>query len=747
MTQDKEAPAAAGTRRNQFGTFAGVFTPSILTILGVIMFLRAGYVIGQSGIRNALLILLIAESITLLTALSMAAIATNLQVKGGGAYFMISRTLGAQFGGSIGLALYLAQALSVPFYVLGFTEAVTTSFPAAAPFFPSIALGTAGLLFLLNMFGAGWALKAQFLVMTLLGLSIVVFLGGAVLNFDGATFAANWEPGTTAPSIGFWVILALYFPAVTGILAGINMSGDLKDPPRALVRGTLGAIAVGFAVYAAQMLLCGGAQAREDLIARPYEMLLHQALFGAAFLVIGGVFAATLSSALGSFMGAPRVLQALARDRLFPGLSPFGRGTAKGDEPREALWLTLAITAAVIVPASGEDARASFDMVATIVTMFFLCTYGMINLAAFVESFGRNPSFRPRFRYYHWTASLLGAVLCLGIMVLIHAAAALAAVVMIAALYVFISRRVYEAGFGDARRGFVYALVLRNLRRLRLMPTSPKNWRPSILVLAGTPRNGLPLIRCGTLLEADMGLVTAADILVGDPAKMMPRRDAAHAQMERLLEEHDLNAFAEVIVTGDLDEGIRVLTQAHSIGPIKPNTVVMGWPHEEERVQPFFEHLRAIRGLGKSVVCLLNEHPVPGWNPAGRIDVWWRGKENGSLMLILAHLVTRNWEWRRAAIRINRLVASEDGLAPAREAMHTLAAAGRIDAEVTVIASRDPFPAVFRRHSRDASLVFLGFQPPPPEDAQTVRDHFEHLVEGMPPSLLVSSSGDADLLV
>ncbi|MHC4324108.1 MAG: amino acid permease, partial [Planctomycetota bacterium] len=386
---------------NQFSTFAGVFTPSILTILGVIMFLRAGYVVGETGILNTIIILCIAEIITLLTAISMSAIATNTPVAGGGAYFLISRALGPQFGGAIGLALFMAQALSVPFYVLGFTNSLVASFPSLSSWFVPIALGTAAILFTVNLISSGLAIRVQYIVMTMLVLAIVSFLGGALLLFDPELFQANLSSSYTKPGIGFWTVFAIYFPAVTGILAGVNMSGDLKDPARSLVRGTMAAVAVGFIVYLLEIILCGGSQQRGDLLAQPFEMLVRNALWGTGFLVMGGVFSATISSAVGSFLGAPRVLQALARDRIFPILGIFGRGSKGKDEPRYGLVLTLGLTIGVILLLGGGDSMAAFDMVAAIVSMFFLCTYGMINFAAFVESFGANPSFRPRFKFYH----------------------------------------------------------------------------------------------------------------------------------------------------------------------------------------------------------------------------------------------------------------------------------------------------------------------------------------------------------
>lgn len=730
---------------NQFSTFAGVFTPSILTILGVIMFLRAGYVVGQAGIVNTILILCAAEAISLLTAISMSAIATNTPVAGGGAYFLISRALGPQFGGAIGLALFLAQALSVPFYILGFTNSLVASFPSLSEWFVPIALGTAAILFTVNIISSGLAIRVQYIVMTLLGLAIVSFLGGALLLFDPALLQANLGSSYTKPTISYWTVFAIYFPAVTGILAGINMSGDLKDPARSLVRGTLAAIGVGFVIYLLEILLCGGSQQRDDLVARPFEMLVKNALWGTGFLVMGGVFAATISSAVGSFLGAPRVLQALARDRIFPILGIFGRGSKEKDEPRFGLVLTLGLTLGVILLLGGGDSMAAFDMIAAVVTMFFLCTYGMINLAAFVESFSANPSFRPRFRFYHWTTSILGFVACFVVMLLIDALAAIVAILVIAGIYVYLSRRVFRSAFGDARLGFQYALVVRALQKLRQMTPHAKNWRPTFLVLAGNTQTHMTLIKYAVWMEGGRGLVTAAQVISGDLETFAARVESLRTAMDTFLRNNRLAVFPEVVFAENVDEGIRTLVQAHSIGPLKPNTVLFGWPRSAERAEMMFHHISSIAAMGKSVVVVADKGLPTEHRRRHRIDIWWRGQQNGSLMATLAYLLAQNWEWRNSYIRILRVIGDAAGRDSSRQAIRKLVEAARIRAVTRLIVSTEPFSDVFRSHSAKADVIFLGFQPSKEESAGHLYGRLSDLLSDMPTTILVHSSGEADL--
>ena len=736
---------------NQFGTFGGVFTPSILTILGVVMFMIMGRVTGQAGIFQAVMILLIAKTITFLTGLSISAISTNTRVEGGGAYFLISRSLGPEFGASIGLALFLAQALSVPFYVLGFVGALTTTQPQLQPYFVPIGMGVSVALFVLNYVGSSWALRAQYIILAALVGSIIAYMGGGLLNFEVATFNANWSSGYTSPDMNFWAIFAVFFPAVTGIMAGVNMSGDLKDPAHSIPRGTLMAILVGGVIYLLQILVMGGALERETLIDKPYESLLASALFGMDWLVVAGVYAATISSAIGSMMGAPRILQALARDRIFPVLAPFARGTEVGDEPRNGLWLTLGMTFGVLLIAGNGEGGGGLEAVASVLTMFFLFTYGMTNAAAFIEQLSRNPSFRPRFRYFHWVTALLGGLGCFGAAFLINPLAALGALIAIGIIFFYISRRVLETAFGDARRGFVYERVRVNLKKLSKQSVHPKNWRPTTLVLSGNPASRLTLTRFAGWLAGGSGIVTLANIIVGDVHEKLPERKDMLDALKVYIETNALDAYADVHISPNFESGLAALLQSHSIGPLKPNMLMFGWPSNPERAETFGRHLRMATQLEMSQVILFDRGiPQKEQEREMRIDVWWRGLENGSLMVLLAHLLIGNLRWRTAKIRLIHQSTEDEveQLGELREALDAIIAAARLDCEVLILApSSEPFTHIIHTHSADADAVFLGFRPPADDAAaQALHAFYTEACAGLPTTLLIHSSGDADLL-
>ncbi|MBN1306927.1 MAG: hypothetical protein JXA18_03355, partial [Chitinispirillaceae bacterium] len=432
--------SASTSEPAKFSTFGGVFTPSILTIIGVIIFMRANFVLGHAGVVQAVIILGIGTLITTLTGFSISAIATNTDVKGGGAYYLISRTLGPEFGGTIGLSLFLAQALSVPFYILGFTEAVVRTVSFFRPHFAVITFTTLAILFFVTFKGAGWAIKTQYVIMAILGVSIFAFLGGGALRFNHALLAENMKPMPQSP-FSFWQLFAIYFPAVTGIMAGVNMSGDLKNPSRSIPLGTFAAIGAGMLIYGAQILLCGGSVPRAMLTDKPYQSLMNLVPLHMGILVTFGVFAATLSSALGSLLGAPRVLQSLGADRLLKPANKFA-ALSRGGEPRSALYMTMVVATVVLYFARNGGEGGALNLVAGVVTMLFLWTYGITNLAAFVESFSRNPSFRPRFKLFHWSSALVGAIASFTASFLIDAVAALGACAFVVLLFLYVRKTV-----------------------------------------------------------------------------------------------------------------------------------------------------------------------------------------------------------------------------------------------------------------------------------------------------------------
>ncbi|MCZ6672068.1 MAG: hypothetical protein O7C75_03935 [Verrucomicrobia bacterium] len=421
---DTETTKSPPKEPSKYGTFSGVFVPNVLTILGVILFMRSGWVVGQAGVYNTLIILLIANTISLLTALSLSAIATNTKVGGGGAYFLISRSLGLEIGGSIGVPLFLAQAVSVAFYIIGFTESLTA-------FFPEMDTRLIAMCTLVIIFGVSWvssdlAIKAQNLILIVLVLSLLSFFFGFK---PGNFLSENWS-ASYAPGFDFWMVFAIFFPAVTGVMAGASMSGDLKDPSKSIPKGTLWAVIITFIVYAGQILWLGKSAPRADLVG---NALVMEEISAFGPLIYAGLWAATISSAIASLLGAPRTLQALAMDGVFPRF--LAKKSGPKGEPRMALIVSGLLAAACII-------LGDLNLIAPIISMFFLATYGMVNLVAGIERWVANPSFRPTFKV-RGIFSIAGAAGCMFVMFLWNPWASIAAAALMLGLYVFLTTRQY----------------------------------------------------------------------------------------------------------------------------------------------------------------------------------------------------------------------------------------------------------------------------------------------------------------
>lgn len=718
--------APSGTATARFGTFAGVFTPNVLTILGIILFLRTGWVVGQAGLLGALAIILLANSISLLTGLSLSSIATSMQVKAGGNYYLISRSLGLEIGGAIGIPLYLSQAISVAFYIIGFVEAMS-AVPWLGTLDPQILATSVALLFVgIAYVGADFALKIQFGILAILVAALLSFFAGGWGSIDSPTLAASYTDG-----VSFWVVFAVFFPAVTGIEVGISLSGDLKDPSRSIPRGTIASIlvtavvyvlaAVWFATHADPMTLIQNTAAMSEIALVPV-------------LILGGVAASTLSSALGSVLAAPRTLEAVSTDRVVPRWMANRMGSPT--EPRAAVLLTGAVAVGVIW--AGD-----LDVVAPIITMFFLNTYGMVNLVAAIEKAVGNPSFRPTFSVPVLVPAL-GALGCYGAMFLINAPATVAAIVVTYGIYFLLRRRALAGTWGDVRSGVWTSLArfaLLNLEKRR-GTDDPRNWRPNLMVFTGQPHNRERLVAMSTWLSLGRGIVTFSQLITGkveDPNK--PRlREQAQERIRAYIRERGMNAFAEAQIVPDFASGAVAVSQAHGIGRLEANTVLMGWSRSAAGRALLLRVQRDLADLGKSVLFLHMDEPR-GFGERRLIQVWWGGRGgNGDLMILLAHLIDRHRDWDGASLRVMRMVGRPEAIESVREDTERLLEEVRVDAEVRVILREDkgrPFTDVLAEHSAEADLTVLGMQRPEARDAEAYGEGLHALVEAAGTTLLV----------
>ena len=697
------------------------------------MFLRFGYVVGNTGLLWAMAILLTAKAITVLTTLSLSAIATNTRVKGGGAYYLISRSLGVEFGGSIGIVFYLAQAISVAMYVIGFTEALVAILGDSIHF-KAVAMATNIVVFACVYVGAGWTIKVQYFILALLAGSLVSFFLGAVSEFRWDQVASNL--GTSfAEGESVYTMFALFFPAVTGIMAGANMSGDLRNPGKSIPAGTLWSIGVTAIIYSAMAFLLAGSRTSGELVS---NNLIVSSVSRWPMLISAGVFAATLSSALGSMMGAPRILQALSKDDIFPSLQMFGIGSGRNAEPRRATIVTFAISTVFVL-------FGDLNSIAPLITMAFMITYGTINLATFVEGITRNPSYRPTFQYSHWITSALGTVGCAGVMLLMNWQSAFVSTLLMAAVYLFIYRKRLESQWGDVQSGLFFQRTRKNLIKLEQKMYHPKNWRPIILTMSGGGWNRPNLAILGHWLTSSYGILNLGQVIQGDVEERIDRIVNQEEILERFIIEHKLDAFPNIVAAPSVTEGIKYLIQCSGLGALRPNTILLGWP-SIDTAKSLVSTLRLISSLKRNVLIakLRQNEDELRFCPAGTIDVWWRGRQNGELMLLLGHLLKQNPEWRHHKIRLMRVVSDKAAHADVLNHLNTLATQSRINVTTKVVVSDAPQQAIVD-HSADTAISILGFGMPSAGEELAFFHNMEKLTRALPRVVLVNSIGNMKL--
>ncbi len=712
-----------------FGTFKGVYTPSILTILGVIMYLRFPWVLGSVGLPQTLLIVTLSVAITALTGLSISAMATNMKVGGGGAYYMISRTLGLEVGAAVGLPLFLAQALGIAFYTVGFTELAVSYFPAVSPTVISVA--TLMVLTVLAYVSADLALRTQFIILILLGASLVsLFLGGPPASTAGPV-------GEAVPAAAFWVTFAVFFPAVTGIEAGLGMSGDLKDPARSLPRGTLLAVATGLAIYLAIPIFLAEVVTDRNILLSDSLIITKVAKW--PILVVLGILGASLSSAMGALLGAPRTLQSLAQDAVLPRV--LGRGYGEGKDPRIATVIAFVI--ALLGVLLGD-----LNAIAPILSMFFLTSYAVLNLSAGLEALIGGPAWRPTFRI-PWWVSIAGFVACVSAMLMIDAGATFVALFVTGLVYHAVKRRALKAQWGDLRYGVLVLVARLAIEALARRRPDARSWNPNVLVLSGAPSTRWHLVVMGRALAGDSGLLTVAAVLPADNGES-GRSEALTASIEQYLDSHKVAALVRVESDPDVPAALMALVKSYGFGPLVPNTVLLGQAAAPADPIRHAELLTAIQRRRCNLVVLHEGTSLPALRQARRIDIWWRGhRGNIGLMLALAFLLKKHEVWEAADVVVWRIVDVEQAVRAAAAELEEILGDARFPVRVQVVAdSGDAFRTI-RANSAQADLLFLGLRPRgADEEAAAYAGYYASMVtltEGLPPTALVTAGEEVDL--
>ena len=715
----------------KFGTFLGVYTPSILTILGLVMYLRFGWVLGNVGLGFTLLIVVLASSITFITALSASAIATNMSVGVGGEYYMISRSLGLELGGAIGIPLYLCRTLSITFYSFGLAEAIGMFVPGepSAKMIQLIAVIIIVGITILSGKSASLVLKLQIPIMIAVGISILALLIGAL---TGSSQTPEMTATLRTAPKGFWYVFAVFFPAVTGFTAGIGMSGDLKDPRKSIPKGTLLAVATGLLIYLFIPLILAFTDkiSPEGLANGGVETWSKIAILG-SLLIVPGIFGAILSSAFGSVLGGPRVLQSLAQDRLAPS---FLAKLSKTGQPTISTWISGII--ALVAVALGD-----LNTVAEFVTILFLTLYVIINFSAALESLTGDASYRPKIKV-PWFISLLGSIGAIIVMFLISPVACILAIGFEIILFLVLRKRSMQKEWGDVRAGFWGTLARFALLKLKKHANDPRNWRPNILVFAGDVKKRLQLVQLANFFNQRRGILTVCNMIIGNLKNDEINIKKEIEKMNETLDQAGILAFNEVNVVSQFESGTINITQANGIAGLHSNTIMLGWSDKRKRMISTLKTIRTISGLQKSSL-LVRINELSKISGRDRMDIWWRGKHsNGDLMLLLAHLLSLNDEWKNAKIIIHTIILREEDREFMMKNVQDMIDEVRIKAEPKIIIKPQDksVTEVIHENSRSANLVFMGLKLPLEGEEKDYVTRLEELSDGLKTTVFVRNA-------
>ncbi|MCB1175388.1 MAG: hypothetical protein KDK39_17570 [Leptospiraceae bacterium] len=675
----------------RFGTFAGVFTPSILTILGVIMYLRLPWITGQAGLWMTLLIILVAHIISITTGLSVASIATDKKIHAGGIYYIISRSLGLSIGGTLGLALFIGMSFGTSLYLIGFSESLLSYLGLAADlnqirWTASLALAAVAVITLIS---TNLAIKTQYIILVTIGLSLVSVFGWALQNPPLQTTALAWQQR----EFDFGELFGIFFPAVTGFTAGVAMSGDLKDPRNSIPIGTLSAILFGLLVYVSLTVFLSLYVPLTELSSNP---AILNSIAWSNEILLGGIWGATLSSAMGSVLGAPRILQATAHDGITPRILGLGFGPDR--EPRIALLVCLIIAEAGIL--IGE-----LDIIARIVSMFFIMSYGFINISCFVESWV-SPDFRPDFKIPR-SVSLIGILTCIIVMIQLDILAMFGAILVMTLVFVHLKRRQLVLDRGDAWEGFWAQLVQNGLYILNRNSIHQRNWRPNMILFSGGADARPELVRLADALVHNRGIVSNFDLKETSKDRFLPRHQ------EVVLSDSDdwRGIFTRRIECRDIYTTMEQIARFHGISGAEPNTVLLGHARSLGKAERFARLVQSFAELDYNVL-LFDQSRVRKLSAKRSIDVWWSGQGNNvSLGLALLRFLDSAAEWQDAEKRFLAIGSEERQLPLLQHTLqHTLLEA-RLSGSVKVIFnprnSRN-FKDIIIENSSQTDLVLLG---------------------------------------
>jgi amino acid transporter len=635
---------AKSIKKKTFGTMAGVFTPTTLTILGVIMYIRQPWVVGNAGVIGALIITLLAVVITFTTALSLSSITTNVRIGSGGAFSLISQSLGLEIGGAIGIPFYFAQAIAVAMYIFGFREGLQTLIPAINPFILDIGIFT--LVMTIAFISTSFAFKIQYVILGILVLSLISIYGSLFvndLNYDLQWFGTY--PGSVENNFSgssFWIVFAVFFPAVTGVMAGANMSGDLTNPRKSIPVGTISSVIITTIIYVS-LIFVAAVIATPDELAKNYNVFIDKALFGP--IVLAGLLGATLSSALGSFVGAPRILLALGEKNILPKSHLWSKLSKRG-EPVNSMLITAVI---VLIGISLRN----LNTIAPILTMFFMITYAMVNVVALVEQTLGLPSYRPTLKI-PLIVPAIGALGSIAIMFVMNVLIALFSLVFIVLFYLYLVKMNIKSAAGDSRSGLFTALAewaTKKTNSLR-QEKEVRSWRPDLLMPITMPKE---LRSSFKLIHSIIYPKGSIKILAFRNENKMEQRNIENFLRNAVnkFKESELSVSYTTIDNADFNTTVNVSMQSLNAAFFKPN-IIFGSIDPSTANLAYYDKLIVdskknnfglIMYIPYSTASLAIEKNINLWMT--NIPVDWKETfdvNNNDLATLISLLIRKNWK-------------------------------------------------------------------------------------------------------
>ncbi len=718
------------SKKKKFGTFEGVFTPSILTILGVIMYMRLGWVVGNAGLIGTIAIIIIAHIIAVTTGLSLSSVATDKKIGAGGVYYVLSRSMGIPIGGSIGIALYVGTAFSIALYLIGFSESFNGYFGFGMTVNDFRLTGTIALLSLtiLALISTSVALKAQFFILGAIVISLVSIF------FGSGDFVPETVPlFSSENSVSLEVVFAIFFPAVTGFTAGIAMSGDLEDPKKSIPLGTLLAIGVGLITYLGLAIFIAF-NIDAEYLKTDYNILMKVALFAPA--VVAGIWGATLSSALCGILGGPRILQAMSIDKITPGI--FGRGKGTNNEPVNALFMVFIIAEAGIL--IGE-----LDVIARIVSMFYLTAYGFINFSYFLESWA-NPDFQPTFKIKRWIG-LLGFIACFAVMFKLDMVAMLAAFVVIGVLYFRLQRKEVKLQSNDVWRSVWENIVNKGLKKIDGKVDENSNWNPNIILFSGRSDHQSYLLELSKTVSGRTGIVTNFKLII-DKKNSRPLRKTE--QVVRDTNFKELGIFARQIKVGNIYTGIINIATTFGFSGVEPNTIMMGWPKGLENSNEYSKMTETLLHLDFNLM-YLDFDRISKFGDHQTVDLWWKetDSKNAEMMLNIARFIIASPRWNNTSIRVLFVNNNKVKIDLIHGKIAAMVEDLRVQVEIKIIKNavdQEPFYSLIGQYSKTTDLTLVGIPNYKIEKQAEFVLKTNHLFESIGSTLLVKAANNFNVL-